>query len=243
MKKENKSLMESVVRYLLIAACLAPFIAWPGATLDYTLARTLIFCLLVEAAFLGYCVLLLKSKEYMPRGSWVLWLYGAFFVFQAIAYYGSFDPGRGFWGTMSRSMDGGFLVEIHAAAFLFLLIAVFRSAAQWQTLIRILLWASVVAALVGIYQFFDPPVVQSGDILVGSGTGRIKGPFANPITFAAYLAIAFFILADGFAARFTALTGAGLGRLFADKRWVWFFAAALFAVAMVGSLSRGPLIG
>jgi O-antigen ligase/tetratricopeptide (TPR) repeat protein len=243
MKKENKSRIESVVRYLLVAACLAPFIAWPGATLDYTLSRTLIFCVLVEAAFLGYCVLLLKNREYAPRGSWVLWTYGAFFVLQAIAYYGSFDPGRSFWGTMSRSMDGGFFVQVHAAAFLFLLIAVFRSAARWQILFRMLLWASVAAALAGIYQFFDPPVVQSADILLGPGTGRIQGPFANPITFATYLAIAFFILADSFAGRFATFMAGGVSGPFADKRWVWLGTGLIFAIAMIGSLSRGPRVG
>ena len=223
----------SIIKFLLAAVLATPLIAWgSNFTLDYTLVRSLIFFLLIEAAFLCYALLLYKDKTYFPSRSPIFLLIAAFFLLNAVSLFLSYDVSRSFWGTWNRSMDSGFLAQLHYFLFFVVLVGVFKTQKDWQLPLKIILAISFFIALGATYQIFD------FSDLFGDIGFRVQSTLANPIILATYLGIA--ILFSLHVRLKKDLAVAAYGRF-----WHYLASGVIFFsfIAIFVSGSRGPFLG
>jgi len=217
--------MQKTVRYIALGALfLIPFIPLyvaGGAFFPFITGKAFLFRIVIEIAVAAWIVLALVDKQYRPRFSWTLLIYGLFALWMFIANALAINPHKAFWSNFER-MDG-WVTLIHL--FGFFLVAGSMLAAEK---IRTAWWRTFLAGValtcgVGFLQII-------GVLNINQGALRVDSTFGNAIYFAVYLMFAL---------------GVTLWQAFASRGWVRWLLLALAAVELAMLLltaSRGPII-
>lgn len=137
------------------------------------------------------------------------------------------DFNRSFWGDQARAQ--GVFTLIYFTLFYFLLRYNFTSKKDWEELSSFLLIISFFSSLIAWFGLSLPLLSR-----YISDDARISGLIGNPIFFANYLMIPVFLSFFSFF-------------YFKDKnykwRWIWAGIGIIDLVSIIGTQTRGPLIG
>ena len=151
----------------------------PNMFFPFITGKNFVFRILVELLFGAYVLLALREPKYRPRTSLVLWSFGAFVLWMAVATGLSVDPLKSFWSNLER-MEG-YITVLHLFLYFVMVGSVVGAANWWQRFFQVSVAAASLQALYALGQLLHidglAPSSQSG--------GRLDGTFGN----AAYLGI------------------------------------------------------
>lgn len=184
------------------------------------------FRMLVEIAFAGWVILAIADKTYRPRFSWILLIFGLFTTWMAIANFFAVNPHKAFWSNFER-MDG-WVTLAHLFIFFVVTAAILGADKLWQKWWLTFIGASALVCGYGFLQLFHLAAIHQGST-------RLDASLGNSEYLAGYLLFAIAItLWQAFEMK--------------DKkqkmlRWVLIVLAAVQVVILVGTGTRGTLIG
>lgn len=183
---------------LIIGLCLVPFIAFIVADgtarglgfnlfFPYITGKNFTFRILIEILTAAYVLLAIRVPAYRPRASMIIWAFGLFTLWMAIATATSIDPIKSFWSNFER-MDG-YITLIHLYALFIISGAVLTVEKWWDKMFVVAVWASVLQGLYAVLQAFHifglGPSSQSG--------ARADTSFGNATYLAVYMLFCFFL--------------------------------------------------
>ena len=152
---------------------------FPNMFFPYITGKNFAFRILIELLFGVYVLLALREPKYRPRASYILWVFGAFVAWMAVATVFSVDPAKSFWSNFER-MEG-YITVLHLFAYFLVVGAVASAERWWDRLFQASIAAGTLQALYSLGQLFHvwglSPSSQSG--------ARLDGTYGN----ATYLAV------------------------------------------------------
>jgi len=215
----------SIIKWIVLGALfLIPFLALyvaNGAFFPFITGKAFAFRILVEIAFVGWAVLALADKQYRPRFSWTLLLYGVFAVWMMVADFLALNPHKAFWSNFER-MDG-WVTLIHVFMFFVVAGAMLAKESLRQAWWRAFLAAAALTCVVALMQLMGVFAINQGGL-------RVDATLGNAIYFAVFLMFAL---------------GVTLWQAVVSRGWLRYSLYVLAAVEIVFLLftaSRGALI-
>ncbi|MEA4910798.1 hypothetical protein SDC9_33205 [bioreactor metagenome] len=149
-------------------ACLAiiPFLAfyvsgfgfgveWNSMLFPYITGKNFAFRILVEIAAAAWIMLMILDKNFRPKKSALLWIYGIFVFVLLLADIFSVNPTRAFFSNFER-MEG-FISHAHLFLYFLMLITLFKDKASWAKYKFILFLSNIPVLLLGLLQMLGLP--------------------------------------------------------------------------------------
>lgn len=215
--------------FVIIPLFIVPFLAlYVDNTMffPFIAGKGFAFRMLVEVATAGWIVLAFADKKYRPRFSWILLFYGIFTAWMFIADVLGVNAHKALWSNYER-MDGWVTL---AHLFLFFVVAgsVFGADKLWR---KWWLTFNSASALVCGYALLQ----MSHVLAIHQGSTRLDATLGNSEYLAGYML-------------FCIATTLWLAFDFKEKkerwlRYVLFVLAAVQVVVLIGTGTRGTLIG
>lgn len=160
----QQSTIKKIVYYLLALTPICLWIVADGKWLDiipstsgdqglffpFISGKNLLFRLLVDAAFIGWLILLYQNKEYVVRKTWITIAITAFTVIILIADIFGSDPISSLFSGFER-MEG-FVGQVHYFMYFIVLTSIFRQKSEWKKFSQ---WFFATNILVGLYGLFQ----------------------------------------------------------------------------------------
>ena len=151
----------------------------PNMFFPFITGKNFVFRIVVELLFALYVLLALKEPKYRPTGSLLLWVFGAFVLWMAVATTVSADPIKSFWSNFER-MEG-YITVLHLFLYFTMVGAVISAANWWKRFFQVSVAAASLEALYALGQ-----LLHIGGLAPSSQSdARLDGTFGN----AAYLGI------------------------------------------------------
>ncbi|KND50605.1 MAG: O-antigen ligase [Parcubacteria bacterium C7867-007] len=222
--------MKKVALWTTLAALFAiPFIVlYVDGTIyfPFIAGKNFAFRMLVEIAVAGWLVLAIADKQYRPKFSWVMVLFGLFTAWMAIADFFAVNPHKAFWSNFER-MDG-WVTLIHLFLFFVVLASVLGPEKLWRKWWLTSAGASALVCLYGVFQFFGLTRIHQSDT-------RLDASLGNSEYLAGYLL-------------FAVPTTLWLAFETKEKKMLWlryalFALAAVQILVLVGTGTRGTMVG
>jgi len=184
------------------------------------------FRMLVEIATAGWVVLAIADKRYRPRFSWVLVLFALFTAWMAVADFLAVNPHKAFWSNFER-MDG-WVTLIHLFLFFIVAGSVFGADKLWRKWWLAFSGASALVCGYGLLQMMHLAQIHQGST-------RLDASLGNSEYLAGYML-------------FSIAVSLWLAFDTKEKKAKWlryalFTLAALQVVILIGTGTRGTLIG
>jgi O-antigen ligase len=185
-------------------------------------SKAFAFRILVELAVVAWVVLAFLDKNYRPKFSWPLVLYGALVVWMAIADIVAVNPHKAFWSNFER-MDG-WVTLVHVFGFFLVAGSVLAEKKLWRPWWLTFIGASLLIVITGLFQIWGITPINQGGV-------RVDATFGNASYLAAYLL---------FAAAVTAW------QALESKGWLRYTLLALIplqAIIIFATATRGAMLG
>lgn len=223
--------MKQTVRWTAIIALFTiPFIPLlvadggliPNMFFPFITGKNFVFRIVVEIALVAWVLLACMDRQYRPRFSWPLVIFGGLVAWMAVANALGVNPFKAFWSNYER-MDG-WIMLVHVFALFLVTSSVLTVEKLWR---RWWLFFVSVAALVCWHGLMQ----ATGSADIHQSDSRVDASFGNAIYMAVYLMFA------ALAAGWLSVT---------SKGWVRYAlgASALFSTGiLLFTGSRGPVIG
>ncbi|MDB5237301.1 MAG: hypothetical protein JWL88_403 [Parcubacteria group bacterium] len=226
---QKNSLLYVVRWVVLIPLFIIPFLALyvdNALFFPFIAGKAFAFRILVEIATAGWVVLAFADKRYRPQFSWILAFYGLFTVWMLLADSFGVNAHKALWSNFER-MDG-WVTLVHVFLFFVVAGAVFGADKLWR---KWWLTFNIASAIVCGYAFLQMTHV----LAIHQGSSRLDATLGNSEYLAGYLL-------------FAIATTLWLAFDFKEKGQRWlrvllFILAALQVVILVGTGTRGTLIG
>ncbi|MFA6995098.1 MAG: O-antigen ligase family protein [Patescibacteria group bacterium] len=132
----------------LIASLLIVFFVFKDLLFPYITSKQLSFNVLMEFLLAIWLVFIMRFPEYRPKKSYVTWGLFAYFAAILASCAVSVNFTLSFWGNAERML--GFFHLIHFLIFYLILITVFRSWAEWRTLLLSSVVVSIFVSYIGL---------------------------------------------------------------------------------------------
>ena len=190
----------------------------------FVFLKVLVFQAWMGLTIPAFLVLAFLEPRFRPRRSWVTVALLAHVAALGLSVALADDRMRAFWGNQERM--SGFFTLLHFVAWYLVAGSVLRSWTQWR---RLLLWQVALGFVMAVVALITLPFP---DFLGLRSDIRISGLLGNAIFSATYHVFILFFLALLWT-----------GRKPGAKSWPFALAAAASLGAIVGSGSRGPLLG
>lgn len=222
--------MNKVALWTTLAALFAiPFLVlYVDGTIyfPFIAGKNFAFRMLVEIATAGWVVLAMADKRYRPRFSWVLVLFALFTAWMAIADFFAVNAHKAFWSNFER-MDG-WVTLIHLFLFFVVAGAIFGADKLWRKWWLTFAGASALVCGYGLMQMLGAAQIHQGSTRLDASLGNSEY-LAGYMLFA--IAITLWLAFDT-----------------KEKKQAWlryslFILAALQVVILIGTGTRGTLIG
>lgn len=143
------------------------------------------FRILVEIAAASWLLLALTNKEYRPKFSWLLLIYGALVGWMFIADLAAVNPDKAFWSNFER-MDG-WVTLIHAFLFFVVLSSILTVEKKWRAWWLAVLAASALVVVHGFLQLLCAGQECVKSFPIHQGGVRVDANLGNAAYLAAYL--------------------------------------------------------
>jgi len=164
-----------------------PLYVNPNFLFPLVFPRTAIFRLIIEFCLIGYILRLALNPKFRPKRAILTWLLSTFVLMMIISSVFGVNFYRSFWSSIERTE--GILTWLHYLAFFIILIGIFKTKAEWQQLLNVVLISSFFQTLYALAQLFNlsPALKTAGE--------RLGGAIGNPSFLAAYLIFIIFLAA------------------------------------------------
>ncbi len=180
------------------------------------------FRILVEIALGAWVLLALMDKEYRPRFSWLLALFGGLVAWMILANSFGVNPLKAFWSNYER-MDG-WVMLVHVFAFFVVAGSIFAKRKLWDKWWLTFVGASALTTVIALFQL-------AGLSEIHQGGARVDALFGNAAYLAAYLLFTI------------AISLWQASRLKGWARYALIVLAALQAVIVIETETRGAILG
>lgn len=221
---------------IITILCALPFVAFIIADgmhfpvnmfFPYITGKNFTFRILIEVLAALYIILAIRSPKYRPRASMLMWTFGLFTLWMALATMTAIDPIKSFWSNFER-MDG-YITLIHLFALFVISGAVLSADNLWKRFFQVSVGVSMIQGVYALLQAFElfgfHPSSQSG--------ARADTTFGN----ATYLAV--FMLFNFFITLYLMLEA----KKNLTVRTIYSIALVLQFAGLYFTQSRGPLLG
>ena len=156
-QRSQRSGIETALLYATRAAILLvlamPLMVRIELFFPFVVGKALYFRVLTEIAFGLWVVLAYRFSTYRPSRFVILAIFAAYLVVALLAGVFGVSFQRSMWSTYER-MQG--IVDIaHWLLFVLVASSVFRSFAEWRTLLNVNLGVSLLISLMGIVQYYE----------------------------------------------------------------------------------------
>jgi len=233
-----------ILRYVTIIALflipIFPLIAVNSFTFPFITGKAFYFRILVEIAFAGWMTLSFLDAKYRPRITSLTVAVSIFAIITLVADLAGVSSLRSLWSNMER-MEG-WITIVHLWALYMVMTSVFCGDEQgkklWYRWVNIFLLIATVVAIYGIFQLF-------GWATIHKDVGRLDASFGNSeylgvyMIFSTFSAIYLFICMK---AKIVLTKKTRLEKI-SLFRWVYIALAILFGVIVIGTQTRGAIIG
>ncbi|MBI3627229.1 MAG: O-antigen ligase family protein [Candidatus Sungbacteria bacterium] len=177
--------LSNIVKWGLFLILPLPLVVWGIFLFPYITGRNFLFRILIEILAALWVGLLVLSKTYRPRLTWLTRAVAVFLFVVTLADLFGINPYRSFWSNNER-MEG-LIALLHMVLFYFIASSVFRKYTHWKAFFYTSTAISLLVALYGLAQKFG--LAQS----IQGGT-RVDGTIGNPDYLASYLMFHIFFL-------------------------------------------------
>ncbi|MEK7083979.1 MAG: O-antigen ligase family protein [Patescibacteria group bacterium] len=226
----NVRLVQSI-RLLLLAAVFMPlFVGLKHYSFPFIVPKVLFFRSLVDISFLFYVWLIARDQSYLPKKHPLIIASSLFIAVSFLSSIFGVDWHNSWWGDFER-MEGLFTL-LHFYVYFLMLVAVFRTKADWVWLFRVSCAAGMLVIGAGIIQRFSP---EGHPFLTLSSQARVFGTLGNYIYFGHYSMMMFWISTLLFV-----YDSEGQKRRI--KQYMYGAAGLLSVLGIFLSGSRGPLL-
>ena len=185
-----------IVRLCLIGIVFAPLVLSPHTVFPFVVGKSLWIRSLIIIAVTAFCVLAFRKREFRPKLSKILVIFGFFVLINFISAIYGLSPTKSFWSTWER-MDG--VLELIFWFLIFVVaVSTFRSLEDWKVLFKVNICVGFVVAILSIGQLFNIDftflsflpltVMYLGQEEVYT-VGRLTSTVGNPTFLGPYLAI------------------------------------------------------
>lgn len=125
-------------------------IEWNAMLFPYITGKNFAFRILVEIAAAAWLMLMILDKNFRPKKSALLWIYGIFIFILLLADIFSVNPTRAFFSNFER-MEG-FISHAHIFLYFLMLITLLKDKAGWDKYKFILFLSNIPVLFLGLLQ-------------------------------------------------------------------------------------------
>ncbi len=217
-----KPIARSIVLSALFLIPFIPLYVANGLFFPFITGKAFAFRVLVEVAFFSWIILAVADPKYRPKFSWPLAFLGTLTVWMAVANAFGVNPLKAFFSNYER-MDG-WVTLVHTFALFVVAGSVLAGEKLLEKWWRVFLAGAALVVGYAFIQIFGWATINQGGV-------RVDSTFGNAAYLAAYLLFVIPI------ALWQASTLRGAWR------WVLMVFAALAAVVLYFTATRGALVG
>jgi hypothetical protein len=173
MQQANKeSNLVKFLRFGIYLTAFIPLVIFRDFLSPFHFGKVIVFRTLIELLSVGYLILILKDRSYLPKRDKIFWALFFFVLAFTLTTITSVLPYPSFWGTLERM--GGLWTLWHYFLFFIILTSVLTKREHWQKLLDITIFVGVLSAF---YGFAQKTNIQ---FFLGSGNRtRIFGTIGN----------------------------------------------------------------
>lgn len=128
---------------------------WNSMLFPYITGKNFAFRILVEIAAAAWIMLMILDKNFRPKRSALLWIYGIFVLILLLADIFSVNPTRSFFSNFER-MEG-FISHAHLFLYFLMLITLFKDKASWAKYKFVLFLSNIPVLLLALLQLLGLP--------------------------------------------------------------------------------------
>ena len=184
----------TTTRVLVGLVLLTPLVVmsdpFPRTFFPFIVGKALYARTMIELAFAAWVLLAIRCPEYRLPRSRLAALVGLYLLAMALATLAGVSPERSVWSNYERMM--GLFDTAHWMLLIVVAAAVFRSWADWRTLLNVNVAVGLTIGLIGLAERFAfAPVVDVFHFLGGgqAATGRLGVTLGNPTYVGAYFLV------------------------------------------------------
>ncbi len=133
----------------VFASFIILFFSFSSFLFPFISSKQLPFNLLIEVLFIIYLIFLIQYPKYAPRKSYLSWALFAYFIAIALSLVVSVDFNLSFWGDIERML--GFFHLLHFLIFYIIIISVFKTRKDYQSLLYAIVFSALGIAFYGFY--------------------------------------------------------------------------------------------
>lgn len=236
-----------VIRVATCLILLTPLLVTRTTFFPYIFGKMIAFQILVEISVCAWTLLILRSRQYLPR--WRNPIVLTFTLYIATVFASTFfsmSPQASWWSSQERMT--GVVSVLHLWVWFVLLHSCFRTRAAWRSLLTISLLSSILVGLYGVAQRLGFPFVMPN-----ATSERLASTLGNPIYLGIYALMHIFVAAhlatiEKRPIRLFFLAGAGLFNcallIFSYSRGVFFvLLLSVFLFLIGGALIMRRVLG
>ncbi len=232
----NNTTINNTFKYaIIIGLALIPFIPLHVSNslfFPFITGKAFDFRIIVEIVFALWLILILREKgtsvintekSVIPKVNLLTVAITLFTVIALVADILGYNPLRSIWSNFER-MEGWIIIA-HLWAYFMVMSSVLNTRENWRKFFNVVLFASFLTALYGLFQFFGWTETHQGS--------RVDASLGN----SAYMAV--FMLINAFISAFMAAS------YFSKKHhlvWIYSIAAAFFSFIMFQTATRGTIL-
>ncbi len=226
-KNLEKTLLYSIFGGVF-SLVIIPFIVTSSTFFPFITGKNFFFRIIVALIVGLWIVLISRSPKYRPKGSYILYAFGALLVSMAISNLLSPNTLKSFWSNFER-MEG-WVTLFHLFLFFLVLISVFRTKKIWERFWNTSLGVSVLVSFYALLQ-------MGGVLAIHQGSTRVDASFGN----AAYLAV--YMLFHVFIALWLLIHRHNKIHRFDWKVWLYGLVFVLNTYILFMTATRGAILG
>lgn len=221
----DKTLVK-ILRFGIFAVALIPLVIFRDYVSPFHFGKVVVFRTLIELMLPLYLVLVLKDRRYLPPINFIFWAFLAFTGAFTLTTVFSVQVYESFWGTLERM--GGLFTFWHYFGFYIILTGLFKKKEDWYKLFNLMIFVGVLSAFYGFLQKTDLSWVMGS-----GGRTRIFGTIGNAALFGGYQLLVMFL----------AITMSLRQGISHNRRYFYYFAALITAIAVLMTAVRGSILG
>ncbi len=228
MQKQNSRdpILVKLIRFGIYLTAFIPLIIFRDFISPFHFGKVIVFRTLVEVLGIGYLILVLRDRFYLPKRDNIFWALFLFVLAFSLTTLTSVLKYPSFWGSLERM--GGLWTFWHYFVFYIILTSVFTKREHWQRLIDLTIFVGVLSAF---YGFFQKTNIQ---FFLGSGNRtRIFGTIGNAALFSGYQLFTVFL----------SLTMYWNPKNLQNRKLFYLFAFIATSIAVMMTVVRGSVMG
>ena len=164
------------LKILVFCVLFMPLIVTPSTFFPFVVGKAIYSRILIEMAIILWIPLMLLNRSLRPQKNSIIISLGLYIFVSVLSSIFGVSFNASFWSTFERMQ--GLLDLAHWFIFALILLSVFRSYKDWQLLLSINIFVSIIVCLIGILQYSGNhsliPLFQ-----VNPSNGRVESTLGN----------------------------------------------------------------